>query len=288
MKIFVSLLLILLLLLGLNIEIDKSAMELHDEVFQRAMVAFGLAKGLNAVISLIQGTELSITPIGIGLNLSVGEVLDPFNDMVERFSWVMLFASVSLGLQKILLLLSSKLFLQVALGVSIGFSLIVIWIKQIQNATLITISFKMMILLLLLRFSAVIFVYSSELLYTSLLQTEYQNASGIVAQTKEKLETIQSKSKRVIESKRDVGFMEKFRSKSNAFIDSLKLSEKLNKIKQNIEEASKNIITLITLFIAQTVMLPLLFLWLFISSIKLLFRADFDKEKLLGFVRRAY
>ncbi len=288
MKILLSLLLIFLLLLGLNIEIDESAMHLHNEVFERAMVAFGLAKGLNAVISLIQGTELQFAPVGVGLNLSIGEVLDPFNDMVERFSWVMLFASVSLGVQKILLLLSSKIFLQLALGISIGFSFLLLWIKQAQNATLITISFKMLILLLLLRFSAVLFVYSSELLYTSLLEAEYQSASRVIVETKEKLETIQSKSKNIVESKKDVGFIEKFRSKSNEFIDSLKLSEKLNKIEQNIEEASRNIITLITLFIVQTVLLPLVFLWLLLSSIKLLFRVKFDDEMILGLVSRKY
>ena len=91
MKIILSVLLVLLLGLSLFLDVDKAAMEIQNESFDRAMIAFGLAKGLNAVISLLQGTELSFTPVGVGLNFSVGEVLDPFNDMVERFSWVMLF-----------------------------------------------------------------------------------------------------------------------------------------------------------------------------------------------------
>lgn len=83
-------------------------MQLQEKFLSKAMVAFGLAKGLNAVISLLQGTELSLTPVGIGINLSIGEVLDPFNDMVERFLWVMLLYSVSLGIQKIVLMISAK------------------------------------------------------------------------------------------------------------------------------------------------------------------------------------
>ena len=118
MKLFISLIILLILFLNFGMNVDEKAMLILDESFNRAMSAFGLAKALNAIISLIQGTELSLTPVGIGMNFSIGEVLDPFNDMVERFSWVMLFSSVSLGLQKLLLILSSKVFLQVALGVS--------------------------------------------------------------------------------------------------------------------------------------------------------------------------
>ncbi len=281
MKIFISLILIILLAFSINIELDESAMRLHDEAFDRAMIAFGLAKGLNAVISLIQGTELSFAPVGIGLSLSVGEVLDPFNDMVERFSWVMLFASVSLGVQKLLLILSSKLFLQVALALSIAFSLLIIWMKKAQNSTLISISLKMLLLLLLLRFSAILFVYSSGFFYNTVLQSEYQNASIVVLDTKNKLENIQSSNKNIVATKQDASFMEKFRSSSSELVESLNLSKKLAKVEQNIEESSKNIISLITIFIVQSLILPLLFLWLLIGSIKLLFRTEFDTQKIL-------
>lgn len=98
MKLFMTFLLILGAVLSLMIEIDQSALKLQDEAFTRAMVSFGLAKTLNVLISLVQGTQLTLTPAGVGVSLSVGEVLDPFNDMVERFSWVMLFATVSLGI----------------------------------------------------------------------------------------------------------------------------------------------------------------------------------------------
>ncbi len=164
MKIFLSIVLILFLVVSLAFSIDESALALHDAAFDRAMITFGLAKGLNAVISLIQGTELSFTPVGVGLNFSVGEVLDPFNDIVERFSWVMLFASVSLGIQKLLLILSSKLFIQVALGLSALITILFIWVKQMKNSLFLSYSIKLFALLLLLRFSAIIFVYSSEYL----------------------------------------------------------------------------------------------------------------------------
>lgn len=280
MKVFLSVALVFILVVSLTLGIDESAMALHDAAFERAMVAFGLAKGLNAVISLIQGTELSFTPVGVGLNFSVGEVLDPFNDMVERFSWVMLLASVSLGIQKLLLLLSSKIFLQVALGLSVILSLSFIWIKQMKNSLFLSYSIKLFTLLLLLRFSAIIFVYSSQLLYTSTLQNQYNEASITIEKTKVQLEDLQSKSKTLVQAKKQEGFFDGVSSKYEKIIESLNISRQLDSLQNSIEDASKNIITLITIFVVQSVLMPLLFLWFFVLSVKFVFRNEFTFETL--------
>lgn len=151
MKVFISVIFVILLILNLGFEVDKGALKVQEEAFNRAMIAFGLAKGLNAIVSLLQGTELSFTPVGIGLNFSVGEVLDPFNDMVERFSWVMLGASVSLGIQKILLTLSAKVFLKTIFTISIVVSIFLLWNKKFQSSQYLVYSLKFFLLFLILR-----------------------------------------------------------------------------------------------------------------------------------------
>ena len=57
---------------------------------------YAVLRGLNAVISTAQGTELSIEPMGVGLTLTPGEILDPLNDLIEQVSTVLLFASASI------------------------------------------------------------------------------------------------------------------------------------------------------------------------------------------------
>lgn len=276
MKILISVFLIIVLIVSLGLGIDESAMALQDEAFDRAMIAFGLAKGLNAVISLIQGTELSFTPIGVGLNFSISEVLDPFNDMVERFSWVMLLASVSLGIQKLLLILSAKVFLQVAFGLSIVFSLTLLWLKKFQNSTLISYAFKSFALLLLFRFSAIIFIYISQFFYTTNLAQEYESASVVVKSTKSSLEDIQNTHQHSIQEKKSSSLFVSMGNQYKNFSQSLNLSQQIDKLHDNIEDASRKIITLITIFIVQSLILPLLFLWLFILSFKAIFRANFS------------
>jgi len=278
MKLFISLIILLILFLNFGINVDEKAMLILDESFNRAMSTFGLAKALNAIISLIQGTELSLTPVGIGMNFSIGEVLDPFNDMVERFSWVMLFSSVSLGLEKLLLILSSKIFLQVALGMSGLISLFFLWIKKIKSTLFLEYSFKVFALLIMLRFTAIIFVYSSQYVYTNLLQTEYNQAAEVITETKVKLEDIQTQNKKLLEVNKSSGFFDSVDSKYKDIISSLNISKQLDTLKESIDATTKNIITMITVFVFQTVLMPLLFLWIFIFCTKFIFKYKANEE----------
>lgn len=280
MRIFLSLILLIILMGSIGFEIDKSALEVQDEAFNRAMLTFGLAKGLNAVISLIQGTELSFTPVGVGLSFSVGEVLDPFNDMVERFSWIMLGATLSLGIQKLLLILGSKMFLQLLFGVSIGITILFLWVKKLQKREFLIYSLKLFLLLFILRFGAIVFVYSSNLLYLSTLEKDYNAATVVVLKTKTELQQLQEENKKVISSQKEGGFFREFSSKYDKLKASLDVSSQLKSLESSIELASRNIITLMTLFIVQTILLPLLFLWLMLISIKAIFHYKVSDKRL--------
>ncbi len=271
MKVWLTLIIAVLFAFNLFLEIDKEAMQILDASFERAMVAFGLAKALNATISLIQGTELSLTPVGIGLNLSVGEVLDPFNDMVERFSWVMLFSSISLGVQKILLTLSSKVFLQFALGVSAFVSIGILWIKQLQNRLFFSMSLKFFALLIIVRFSAIIFVYTSQLMYNALLDEQYQEATQVITATKEEFEDIQKRNRVMMKTEKESGFFQSLDNKYSSIIDNLNISKQLDALQQSIDNATHNIITLITVFIFQTLLFPLFYLWILLWLIRWIF-----------------
>ena len=280
MKVLLSVVLLLFLLLSLSFSIDESVMKLQEEAMDRAMIAFGLAKALNAVISLIQGTELSFTPVGVGLVFSVGEVLDPFNDMVERFSWVMLGASVSLGVAKLLLVLSAKIFLQIVLGLSVLISLSLLWFNKFHNSYTLVYALKFFVLLVLLRFGALVFVYSSALLYTSTLENEYKQASKIVEKTQSQLQELHKQNEMIIESNKNDGFFDGVSSKYNKIIQNLNISKQLEDLEKSINDASKKIVSLITIFVVETLLMPLLFLYFMIISIKFVLRVEISEEKL--------
>ncbi|MEH6550749.1 MAG: hypothetical protein V7711_05690 [Pseudomonadales bacterium] len=84
--------------------IDQLSADYVGASITDAGIIFGTARGLNAVVSVAQGTELNL-PF---LTLALGEVLDPVNDLIERFSAVMVFVLGSVMLQKILLVLAAS------------------------------------------------------------------------------------------------------------------------------------------------------------------------------------
>ena len=73
--------------------------EYVTEALQSGAIVYATASGVNGVVSVIQGTELNPTVV----TLAVGENLNPVNDLIERFSGLLMLALGSLSLQKILL-----------------------------------------------------------------------------------------------------------------------------------------------------------------------------------------
>ena len=93
---FVIVLLILIAWLKLP---DKISASYTDAAMVTTGVAYASARTINALISTFQTAQVSI---GFA-SISIGELLDPINDLVERFSAVMMWCLGSLALQKILI-----------------------------------------------------------------------------------------------------------------------------------------------------------------------------------------
>ncbi|MES2947191.1 MAG: hypothetical protein V4858_01500 [Pseudomonadota bacterium] len=101
-------LVLLFIVLSWSKDISEMANAQVDSGLKRSLVSFASARALNAVISVVQGTEVVVHPLGVGITLALGQVLDPINDLVEQFSSVMLVASVAFGIQKLLLTVASS------------------------------------------------------------------------------------------------------------------------------------------------------------------------------------
>ena len=85
-------------LLAWNGSIDASASDYLDSAMLTAGTIYATARGINALISLLQGTEVD----AFVLTMSVGELLSPVSDLIERFSTVILLAIGALALQQVL------------------------------------------------------------------------------------------------------------------------------------------------------------------------------------------
>ena len=101
--------------------LDDYVDEYTTTSIKNAALTYATARGINALVSMMQSSEVEA---GVGIvsgSITIGELLDPLNDMIERFSTVMTWVLASLAAQKVLLLLASHelfLYLVAVLGIS--------------------------------------------------------------------------------------------------------------------------------------------------------------------------
>jgi hypothetical protein len=267
--------------LALFVPLSDAAMKVHDAALERSVGAFAVAKGLNAVISLIQGTEFNATPAGVGVTITVGEILDPMNDLVERFSWIMLAASVSLGIQKLLLAVGELTWIKVSLAVLAAAVAGSLWYHPLQRKLPLTAVLRLGVVLLLLRFGAAGFLYTEHFVYNTLMEPQYKHSLAVLSDTKTELDTIAAQSKREAAVK-DEGLLDALSGSYDRMKRFFDIDKRLEALKTTLDAAQKEVLNLITLFITLNLLLPLLFLWILLSLFRWALTGRFDRDRITG------
>ena len=145
---------------------DSIAVEKVDAGLKRALISFASARTLNAVVSVIQETDVSIEPGGVGVKLAPGQVLDPVNDLVEKFSNLMLVASISFGIQHILLSIGGHWLMSLALT-----SVTVLWgVCFFRRSIIPAWATKLLVITIVVRFAVPTVTMGTEVLFQSFLE----------------------------------------------------------------------------------------------------------------------
>ncbi len=272
-KLLVSLVLLLLVAVSSVQVLDRISTTQLDRAFTRAVTVFAIARALNGVISVVQGTEVYATPAGVGVNFSVGEIVDPMNDMVERFSWIMLLSSVSLGVQEIMLHLGQTRAIEVLLATTVLPLLFMLWFRKLWHKKVFNLIFKVFVLLSLLRFLVPLIVLFNEGVYTYVLEDRYEKA-------KTSLELTQVQSEAIVQK-----MHQNDRLNEPSWLESLNLSQRVEDfrikmellwktLQEKFELAIHNMLSLIAVFIVESVLLPLFSLWVFLKLFRKFLETD--------------
>jgi hypothetical protein len=293
-KVGIVLLIIVMVVFSWLDPIDAQANQQVESGLKRALVTFATARALNGVVSVVQGTELSAQPFGFGLTLSIGQILDPVNDLIEKFSDLMLVASIVFGAQKILLMMGASWWISLAFSV-----LAFVWCYlYLSGKRLPALLVRALILLVITRFALPVALVGSGLAFDGFLKTSYdqshaeiQSASNDLVVAKAALgEESTSAVKDVAgESQKTLGFFEGWfgagkepgtsgksegastQSKapeSQSMWSKIDPRKQIEKLKQIAEKSTERIIDLMVVFVMQTILLPLFLIWLFVSVLK--------------------
>ncbi|WP_072679929.1 hypothetical protein [Arcobacter sp. LA11] len=245
---FISLIVLIVIF---TFAIDIKSKALIDDAFTQAVVVFGSAKALNAVISLAQGTEIDL-PF---LTIAVGEILDPINDLVEQFAFVMLASLTSLGIQKILMNFVTADLYNITLASCLIVLNIWLYLRFRKDDKIRILFFKITIILLFLRFAVPCISLVNDLSYEYFVKPHYniEQLNENIIKVKEDISKVTNETIQ----KKDNSFLDKMIEK----FDSKYYLEKVNQYQKAVDNSSEYIVSLIIAFIFQTIFLPIVFLF---------------------------
>lgn len=275
LQFLLSAFLLTILVLNFTGTIDRQAKTPIDNAFNRALITYGVVRGINAVVSVIQGTEVSIEPAGIGVTLTPGEVFDPVNDLIEQFSWIVLVASTSLGAQKILVGIGNTQALQLVVGLTIGLALLLVWRRQLFSLAWRAILFRISILAIAFRFLIPVLVLVNEQVYRAFLDEQYQESYTELKQTETDVQAIQDSENIDAPADGDDSILSQIGRIYDRTAQSINVNARLAEYEARLGNASEHIIDLIVVFLLQTLVFPVLFLWLGLRLIRLLITSNF-------------
>lgn len=262
-------------LLGVLIEktplsvIDQHAESYVEKTMVRAAYTFAIVRGLNGMISVIQGTEIAVSPAGVGLNISVGEVLDPINDLAERFSWIMLVSTTSLGVQRILMEMGDWLGLRVLLTMAMILLAVSTWKRSWGFVDLHTIAVRLLILALTARLFIPAVALVSETIYDRFLNRHYLEATATLTHIEDELKqtvpTVQEKP----ESTGSASTLQELRRWMTETKDLIDFRAKIELLGAKLERFTEDTVRLMVVFIFQTIVIPFVMLWVLARMVML-------------------
>jgi hypothetical protein len=250
--------------------LDRHAEADYEALFQRAFITFALARTLNGVISAVQGTEIALQPAGVGVTLTPGEILDPVNDLVERFSWIMLGATLSLGIQQVLMDVGQWWFMRVLVALA---GILWLWarVSRANTGTTEQTLLKVFFIVLFLRFAVPVALIANELLFELFLEPRYLESTQVIETAGAEIEQVGTNAVSEEETEPS-SLMQSLERALDSTRETLDLKHRVDYIKQRAGDVVEHLIQLSVVFILQTAVLPVAFLWLFLQLLKQLFR----------------
>lgn len=237
--------------------IDKTATAQVEESLARALTCFALARVTNGAISVIQESEVAVSPTGVGLNLALGQILDPLNDLVERFSWVMLVALTSLGVQRFLLEISPWLGIQLLGSLALLLWLAGLWLGHWVRIDLAALGKRLLFLAIVVRFAVPLTAALNQTTYEYFLADRYTVASHSIAETNAELQKVET----IPDTSESESWWHQFTSQLKQIEQAIDFERIRNWLTQRSTQMIDSFLDLLVVFLLNTVILPIAFLW---------------------------
>lgn len=218
-----------------------------DAGLKQALITYGSLRALNGFISVIQGTEVSAGPILGQVTLAIGQILSPVQTLLEQVSTVMLWATVSFGIQKALLVLCGN-----AIVSSLVTIAVISWAALHWFGRSLPWLNRVMLIMFLVRFVFPVSAIGTHVVFDNLFARDLKSAEQSISIAGSEVET-------------------------GGWRDVLNPKGAIDRAKKVAETLPKVIVQVVTSFVVQTVLLPLFMLWALVFIARGLFKPSRDQ-----------
>lgn len=214
-------------------QLDSLADKSIDNGLKRSLIAFGTARAVNAALSVAESAQVS-AGIGVGATLTIGQVVNPLNTLIEQFAQVMFWSTVAFGTMKLLMTITGT----TAVSTFLTLALLAWFVTMLRGQQKSWLS-KVAIAIVVLRFAIPTVMLGSEFVFDHYLKKTHDQAQAEVTKPLPTPEL------------------------SN-------LRKGIDDLKQGAESAVMATLTLTAVFLLQTVIVPALLFWLLLRGTQLL------------------
>jgi len=245
-RLLLTLIVLMLIVLALGGWLDHFGMRGYENAWAKALAAFGVSKTLNAALSVIQESQVEASMIFASGTIAIGQLVSPLNSVVEALSQVLLASLVSLFIQKLLLGVGQWWGVQMLLLVVGGLFLAGMWNAKFRRSTWQRVLLRLLTAMLLLRFCIPITAAVNDLTSTALLEGVYSESLresqrlGEAANIESDLNSAEGET---LTAKKLAGFW-----------------TRMHGMMRVLDDLLEHAVRLITVFVLQTLVFPLLFL----------------------------
>lgn len=249
----------LVLALATQFFFQRYGTEYLDSALIKATASYALARGLNGMITVVQESSVS-AGFGVEGNFAVGQVLDPINDLIEHFSWIMLLSVISLGIQKLLVVVGVRAGL-VLFAIALSLILLSWFVQQSKDAPkVIGMGSREKLLVLAIFVQAAIPITSSigAAVSNTFLESRRATAEAAISTVQQELSTELGAG--ISLSSEGLRWYERLDPRN--FDPGMVVRAMTSKAR----EMTSHVIDLMIIFIFQTLVMPLLTLWLLVQA----------------------
>ena len=253
---------------------DHRADAYFDTAIQQATVVYGTSRFINASVSLIKESDVSVQPAGLGVSVAAGQVLDPLDDMTERASDILVTAIIALGIQKLAYEFTVA-FSPPLLGILLLSCWAISFLPHRKCAIVNQFAWKLILLLVIARIclpvSALLSAGLQEYYFVSEIEKAEQKMKLIAPQQMNQLKKID-----IPEADGAWDLLKKNYEFVTHKTDDLRIVFKtmLNNMDKLITSLLKISYLYIGLFLIQVILLPLATFWILIKLVNQLFGAN--------------